>query len=132
MANKSKNEDATDVTEELKGVADGVGDKIGETADEAKSKSSDQISGVGRAVHGAADELGRELPQAAGYIHAMADKLEGASSALRERSVEDLVSSFNSFARRQPAAAFAGSVLAGFALSRFLKSSASSSENRQQ
>jgi len=29
---------------------------------------------------------------------------------------------FGRFARRQPAAAFAGSVLAGFALSRFLKS----------
>jgi hypothetical protein len=131
MANKSKSEGATDITEELKGVADGVRDKFGETADEAKSKGTEQISGVGRAVHGAADELGRELPQAAGYIHAMADKLEGASSALREHSVEDLVSSFNGFARRQPAAAFAGSVLAGFALSRFLKSSASSSEDRQ-
>jgi hypothetical protein len=37
-----------------------------EVADEAKSNGIDQISGVGRAVHSAAEELGRELPQAAG------------------------------------------------------------------
>jgi hypothetical protein len=131
MATKRKSESATDVQDELKGVASGVKDEIVETADEAKAKGVDQMAGVSRAVHGAADELSRELPQAAGYIHSVADKLESTSSALRERSVEDLVSSFSSFARRQPAAAFAGSVLAGFALSRFLKSSAPRSENRQ-
>jgi hypothetical protein len=68
--------------------------------------------------------LGHELPQAAQFIHSAAEKLDGASSALGQHSVEQLLSSFNGFARRQPAAAFAGSVLAGFALSRFLKSSA--------
>jgi uncharacterized membrane protein YdfJ with MMPL/SSD domain len=45
-----------------------------------------------------------------------------AADDLRNRSMEDLVDSFTRFARRQPAAAFAGSVLAGFVLSRFLKS----------
>jgi predicted Zn-dependent protease len=127
MENKRKNESATDVQDELKGMASGVK----EAADEAKAKGLDHVAGVGRAVHGAADELGRELPQAAGYIHSVADRLESASSALRERSVEDLASSFNNFARRQPAAAFAGSVLAGFALSRFLKSSALRPQSRR-
>jgi predicted Zn-dependent protease len=127
MENKRKNESATDVQDELKGMASGVK----EAADEAKAKGLDHVAGVGRAVHGAADELGRELPQAAGYIHSVADRLESASSALRERSVEDLASSFNDFARRQPAAAFAGSVLAGFALSRFLKSSAPRPQSRR-
>jgi hypothetical protein len=127
MENKRKNESATDVQDELKGMASGVK----EAADEAKAKGLDHVAGVGRAVHGAADELGRELPQAAGYIHSVADRLESASSALRERSVEDLASSFNNFARQQPAAAFAGSVLAGFALSRFLKSSAPRPQSRR-
>ena len=131
MENKRKNESATDVQDELKGMASGVRDEISEAADEAKAKGIDHVAGVGRAVHGAADELGRELPQAAGYIHSVADRLESASSALRERSVEDLASSFNNFARRQPAAAFAGSVLAGFALSRFLKSSAPRPQSRR-
>ena len=132
MANRRKSESETDVQDDLKGMASGVKDEIVEAADEAKAKGVDQVAGVTRAVHGAADELSQELPQAAGYIHSVADRLESATSALRERSVEDLVSTFNAFARRQPATAFAGSVLAGFALSRFLKSSAPRTEHRQQ
>jgi hypothetical protein len=131
MANKRKGDSTTDLQDEVQGMASDVKDEIVEGADEAKAKSVDQMAGVSRAVHSAADELGRELPRAAGYIHSVADGLENASSALRERSVEDLVSTFNGFARRQPAAAFAGSVLAGFALSRFLRSSAPRSEQRQ-
>ena len=131
MESKRQREGTTEVQDELKGVVSGVKEEIVEAADEAKAKGVDQMAGVSRAVHGAADELGRELPQAASYIHSVADRLEDASSALRERSVEDLVSSFNNFARRQPAAAFAGSVLAGFALSRFLKSSAPRPESRR-
>ena len=129
MANKREGSQ-TNMQDELKEVAGGVQEEVVEAADKTKAKGVDQMAGVSRAVHGAADELGRELPQAAGYIHSVADRLESASAALRERSVEDLVSSFSGFARRQPAAAFAGSVLAGFALSRFLKSSAPHSENR--
>jgi hypothetical protein len=132
MESKRQREGTTEVRDELKGVVSGVKEEIVEAADEAKAKGVDQMAGVSRAVHGAADELGRELPQAAGYIHSVADRLDSATSELREHSVEDLVSTFNNFARRQPATAFAGSVLAGFALSRFLKSSAARSEHRQQ
>ena len=64
------------------------------------------------------------MPQAAGVIHDAAAKLEGAAASLRERSIDELVGSFSKFARKQPAAFFGGPVLAGFALSRFLKSSA--------
>jgi hypothetical protein len=42
---------------------------------------------------------------------------------VRERSLEDLMCMVDDFARRQPAAFFGGSVVAGFLLSRFLKSS---------
>jgi len=127
---ETADEIAADVRHTLKGTAETAKDEAVAAADQAKQERADQISGVGHAVHGAADELGQELPQVAGYIHSAADKLESASAALRERSVEDLMSDFNSFARRQPAAAFAGSVLAGFALSRLLKSSAAR-ENRR-
>jgi hypothetical protein len=63
---KARNESAADVKDQLKGVAAGVKDGMVDVADEAKSNGVDQISGVGRAVHSAAEELGRELPQAAG------------------------------------------------------------------
>jgi hypothetical protein len=131
MADKSKNESAFDAQERLEGMASGVKDDFLKAADDAREKSADQITDLTHAVHNAAEQLKRDLPQAAGYIHSVADRMESASSALRERSVEDLVSSLNRFARRQPATAFAGSVLAGFALSRFLKSSAARPEDRR-
>jgi hypothetical protein len=100
-------------------------------AEQQKQAGADQIGGVARAVHGAAREIEQKMPQAAGFIHDAATRLEGAAASLRERSVDDLMRSLNDFARTQPAVFFGGAVLAGFALSRFLKSSASPSNERQ-
>src|SRR6266699_94301 len=104
-------------------AAEPLKQKARSAAEAQKAAGADQLSSLGAAAHGAAGEISKELPQAAAYIHSAADTLQSASSALRERSIEDLVSAFNNFARKQPTAAFAGSVLAGFALARFLKSS---------
>ncbi len=122
-----RSQDFSAMAGEMKGAArDAAGRAADETrgfAEQEKAAGADNIARLGRAVHGAADQIGRELPQAAGFIHSAADTLQGAASSMRERSIEDLVANFRDFARRQPAAAFAGSVLAGFALARFLKSS---------
>jgi hypothetical protein len=101
-------------------------------AEQQKQVGADQIGGVARAVHRAAREIEQELPHAAGFIHDAAAKLEGAAASLRERSVDDLIRSLNNFARSQPAALFGGAVLAGFALSRFLKSSSGHSGEPRQ
>ncbi|HEY6834741.1 MAG TPA: hypothetical protein VI251_19885 [Pseudolabrys sp.] len=104
-------------------IKDTVRDTVRDMAEEQKTAGAERIEAVGRVVHGAADQLGKEIPQAAPYIHSAAETLEGAASWLQGRSVDEFVTGFNRFARQQPAAAFAGSVLAGFALARFLKSS---------
>lgn len=91
-------------------------------AEEQKSRGATRLGGVARAVHNAASEIERDLPQAAGYIHEAADHIQRASAAVREQSIEGMVTAINDFARRQPVAFFGGSVLAGFVLSRFLKS----------
>jgi hypothetical protein len=101
-------------------------------AEQQKKAGADQIGGVARAIHGAAHEIEQEMPHAAGFIHDAAAKLEGAADSLRERSVDDLIRSLNNFARSQPATFFGGAVLAGFALSRFLKSSAQPSGGPRQ
>lgn len=106
-------------------AAESVKKQARHLAEEQKRVGAERISDFGRAIHGAADELGKQMPEAASYIHSAARRLEEASSALQDRSIDEFVEGFSRFARRQPAAAFAGSVLAGFALSRFLKSSAS-------
>ena len=119
---------ADGITEQAKGMfdhaSDAIKDRAREAAEEQKSLGADRIDALGRAVHRAAEDLGREIPGAAAYVHLAADNLESASSALRDRSIDDVVATLSRFAQRQPAVAFAGAVVAGFALSRFLKSSA--------
>ena len=93
-------------------------------AEEQKQAGAERLGGVAQAVHQAADQLDRELPPEAGaYIHEAADGIERMSAAIRDSSVRDLLDTANDFARRQPVAFFGGAVLAGFVLSRFLKSS---------
>jgi len=92
-------------------------------AEEQKSAGADKIKHVARAVDQAADHLERELPQAARTIRDAAARLEQVSAGLKDRSVDDLLGTFGSFARSQPVAFFGGAVLTGFILARFLKSS---------
>lgn len=93
-------------------------------ADEQKTLGAQQIHGVANAAHRVAEEVEGQLPGVARTVHKAASRLDAASSSLREQSVEDLIDNFGSFAREQPALLFGGAVLAGFALSRFLKASA--------
>ena len=120
---KSGKSIAAETRTRLSEAVDPLVGKARETAEQQKAAGAEQVSGVAAAVHRAADDLGSQLPQAAKYIHGAADKLEEASSALKERSLDDLMGTFGQFARSQPAAFFATAALAGFALSRFLKSS---------
>jgi hypothetical protein len=69
------------------------------------------------------------MPQIAGYMHDIGQKLEGFASDLRSGSVDDLFSKLGEFSRNQPALIFGGAMIAGFALSRFLKSSAQVANN---
>ena len=114
---------AADLRDKAGEAASAVIDEARNLAEERKSAAADNVGRLSHAVHGAADQLGEELPQAAGYIHSAADRLHTAAKNLRDRSVEDMAGDFANFARRQPVAALAGAVLAGFALARFLKSS---------
>ena len=112
-----------DAAEALTNRAAGViKDTAADFAEARKREGAERIKGFGRAVHGAADEIGREIPQAADYVHKAADTIESAADQLRNRSVDELIGSLTRFARQQPVAAFAGAVLVGFVLSRFLKS----------
>lgn len=113
--------------EQAANIAEPAKEKAREFAEQQKAVGADRLDAVARAVHEAADKLeGNLSPAAAGYIHEAAGSLERASSAIRERSIDDIMRMVGNFAREQPAVFFGGAVLAGFALSRFLKSSADS------
>ena len=58
----------------------------------------------------------------ADFVDSTFEGAAGFSESLRNRNIEEIVETVNDFARKQPAASFVGALVAGFALSRFLKS----------
>ena len=96
-----------------------------EAAEQQKQAGADQIGGVAKALGAAAGELEQQMPMAAQYIEDVAGQLGTMASALRERSIDEVLGNVSDLARRQPGLFFAGAVATGFALSRFAKSSAS-------
>ena len=93
-------------------------------AERQKTLGAEQIGGVARAVHSAAREFEGQMPIVAKSVHDAAARLEGAAASLRDQNPGELISGLNRFAREQPAVFFGAAILAGFAASRFLKSSA--------
>ena len=110
--------------EPASGAIEQLKEKAIDFAQRQKEAGATQVGTIARAVHGAAEEPGHEFPRLARHVDDDAERLDRASSALRERSVDDLVRGMGDFARRQPATFFGVAVFAGFALSRFLKSAA--------
>lgn len=115
------------VKEQAAEFASDVGHELGKTAEEQKQRGVEAMHGVVRAVHTAAAELQMQSPRIAGYVRDAADKVERLSSDIGKRDINQLMKSASELARSQPMLFFAGAVAAGFALSRFLKSSAPSS-----
>jgi hypothetical protein len=116
-------ETAREVQGSLHQASNFIKDRARSAAEQRKQTGAIKIDAIARAVHSAAQEISPEMPEAASLVHGAADHLQAASSAIRNRSVDDLVTQMNAFAKSQPAAFFGGAVLAGFALARFLKSS---------
>ena len=108
-------------------LAGNIGSELTETAEEQKSYGADAMRGFAKAVLGAANELDGQSPTVARYVRSAAESVEGLSDTIRSRSVRDLITTASDTARTHPAAFFIGAVAAGFALSRFFKSSSKGS-----
>lgn len=108
---------------DIAGAAEAARTEARRIASQQKNAGADRLGEVAGAVHGAARSLEAGMPQMASYVHDAAVRLEDAANTLRQRNVEDLMSEITRFARSQPVLFFGGAMLAGFALTRFLKSS---------
>ncbi|HEY9379796.1 MAG TPA: hypothetical protein VIQ01_00970, partial [Burkholderiales bacterium] len=90
-----------------------------------KEKATGQMDSVARALRNTAEQLSNEdQSQTAQYVGFAAEQLESFGQRLREKDLDTLINDAQNIARRSPTAFFAGSVVAGFLLARFLKSSA--------
>lgn len=91
-------------------------------AEGAKFSLADEISSIAVALKTASGEFSDGSTESKAFKQ-IAEGLSGASESIRQKSLGDMVSDLNSFARRNPAAFLGGAALLGFAVSRFAKAS---------
>lgn len=115
---------ASDARASLSSLASEARDKVNAAVDTQKVAGADQLAGLANAAHAAAGELEGQSPAMARVVRDAAASVDRFAGDLRSSDVRDVVASVTSFARQQPVAFFAGSVLMGFALARFFKSEA--------
>jgi hypothetical protein len=116
---------AADLKRQAKDAVHDMGVRARSAADEQKNVAAERVGGVARALRVASDDLhdqGQSL--VAGYSRQVAEGLESMAQSLSRRSLGDLVEGVEDFARERPVAVLGGAMVAGFALARFMKSSA--------
>ena len=116
------NQHVTEAKSIVSSVADEARNKISDIVDQQKTAGAEKLSSLSQAAHHAADDLNEQNPQVAKLVRDAASSVDRFAGDLRSQSLGDVVASVSNFARKQPVAFFAGSVLAGFVLARFLKS----------
>jgi vacuolar-type H+-ATPase subunit E/Vma4 len=104
--------------------ASDVGHEMSQVAEQQKVRGVEAMQGFARAINSAASELERQSPMVAGYVRNAAKQVDGFSNNIRGRNVTELMHAATDLAKAQPVIFLAGAMAAGFALSRFLKSSA--------
>lgn len=106
----------------LSGMASDARGRINDMVDQQKVAGADQLSGIAKAVQTAATDLQDKSPQVARLVGDAASSVDRFAGDLRSRDLRDVLDQVGGFARQQPMAFFAGSVVAGLLLARFLRS----------
>jgi hypothetical protein len=114
------------VRQQASELAANVGQELSKSAENQKTRGVEAIQNFSHAIRSAAEQLDSQSPQLARSVHTAAEKVEGLSQNLRNQSVDDLLKAATDLARSQPMLFIGGAVAAGFAMARFLKSSAPS------
>jgi len=114
------------VKEQASAVVNEVGHELGRTAEEQMGRGADAIRGFARAMEAASSTIEQQSPQLARAINDWATKVDDISDRLGNRRVNELFDTATDFARKQPAIFLGAAIVTGFALARFLKSSAKS------
>jgi histone H3/H4 len=113
------------VQEQASQFAADVGHELKKTAEDQKMRGAEAIQCFARAIESAAGELEKQSPRLARSARDAAQKVEGLSHNITNRNVDELMNAATDLARSQPVLFIGGAIAAGFAFSRFLKSSAS-------
>jgi hypothetical protein len=117
------------VGKEARAMAGRVTEQLGETAEASVNRGADALGSFVRAMQAAGREIEPEAPGLARTLDDVASNVDGFAETIRDRSLSDLVSSAAELARRNPTLFVAGTILAGFAVSRFVRSTAPSTRD---
>jgi hypothetical protein len=119
---RDKFKEAADTAKE---VASGAADQLQGQARETQRSGADFIERFAGNIREAGRAFQNDAPFAARGIDSAAEYVEDAAEKIRNGTFRDLLDGATDFAKRQPAAFLGISVLAGFAVVRFLKASES-------
>lgn len=118
-------EKAGEIKQQAADTIDDMRHEARSSVDRQKDAAVGRVEGVAHALRRASDDLREQgQPMFAEYSRQAAEGLESMAGSLSRRNVDDLVEGVEDFARERPAAFLGGAVVAGFALARFMKSSA--------
>lgn len=129
--------------EQLSETARQAKDQAAQLAEKAKQQAKTQVAGqkdrateqlvsIGSALHQTSENLRQENQDAlAGYVGQAAQQVEKLSDYLRTRTVGELLSDAETYARREPALFLGGAMLLGLFGARFFKSSHTDSYQRR-
>lgn len=127
--------EAWSANEALHDARDGIASKVGDYASAATQVLEETAEGAQRDVAASLKSLGGALRAASEYLAENDQQTESKfvleasggldrlASSLKNKPLRDVLGEVQSFGRQNPGTLLAGSVLAGVALSRFVKSS---------
>lgn len=131
---KDKTQDAAkDAAEKASQVAGSAKDQAQQQAGQQKQHASQSVSSVARAMRRTGDTLREEdQDMAARFADSAADRVEGFSNYLSERSLGELTRDVKHYARREPTLFLSGAFALGVMGARFLKSSSPERPGRKR
>jgi ElaB/YqjD/DUF883 family membrane-anchored ribosome-binding protein len=119
--------------ERLQEAASGILDQASRTAttqaSRTVSRAGETLEQVARVVRDSGNQLRDERPEVAEIAETVAQRVEQASSYLRQHDAQQLLNDAERIARRQPALVVGGGLLAGLLLGRLLRSGAEPDTN---
>ncbi|MCT7374096.1 hypothetical protein [Chelativorans salis] len=129
-------------TDTAASAAENVQEKAAEFAQSAKAEAtrraegakfslSEEIASVASALKVASGEFSDESTESKTF-NQLAEALSGASEAIRQKNLSEMVSDLNGFARRNPAAFLGTAALLGFMGSRFARASGEAAKDRTE
>lgn len=124
-------EKASDFADAANDAGSQAADRFKEMLGSQKDAGARYVSGIAEAMRRAAREFEHDLPIAGTVLRKGASQVDAVSGSVRHGDFNDLLNEAQDFARRQPAAFLGMTVLAGFGIVRFLKSSSRSSSERE-